>query len=143
MLLDAVDLDLQRALALGDRFGERAAVADPVLLDGPERRAGGAADVVRPGFQRVELFDHGERHDERSGTERVETVRIGDENGRVDDDSGRGLRRRFRVTSFALGGCDCPLAGVRLQVGHRHLVWARVDTDRWWRFNVGSCIGRR
>ena len=65
VLLDAVDLDLQRARAVAGRHrrGQRAAVADPELLERAQRGAGGAADVVRAGLQPVELLDDRERHD--------------------------------------------------------------------------------
>ena len=91
VLLHAVDLDLQRALrgrvADGERCGQRAAGAHAVLLDGAQRGACRAADVVGAGLQAVELLDHRERDDDVAAGEAVEATGIADEHRRVEHHS--------------------------------------------------------
>ena len=72
VLLDAVELDLQAAVAVADghRLGQRAAVADAQLLDRPQRGARRAADVVGPRLQAVELLDDDQRDDDVDVVER-------------------------------------------------------------------------
>ena len=87
VLLDAVDLDLQRARSDRHRLGERAAVADAQVLDRPQRGTCRPADVVEPVLEAVELLDHGEWHDEVDIGERADARGIGDQHGRVEDGS--------------------------------------------------------
>ena len=65
VLLHAVDLDLhragRRAVAHRGGIGERSAGVDPQLLERAQRRARGAADVVDPALQPVELLDDRQR----------------------------------------------------------------------------------
>ena len=70
----------------GDRLGQRAAVADPQLLDRAQRGAGGAADVVGSCLQAVELLDDDQRDHDVDAVERGHAGRVGDEDGRVEHD---------------------------------------------------------
>ena len=97
VLLHAVDLDLQRARSDRHRLGERATVADPQLLDRPQRRTRRTADVVETVLEPVELLDDRQRDDEVDVGERTDATRIGDQHRGVEDGSppeaDRGLDR--------------------------------------------------
>ncbi len=142
VLADPVDLDLQAAFAEWHRFGEGAAVAHAQLLDRAQRGAGGPPDVVRTGLQPVELLDDRERDHDVAVVERRDARGVGDEHGRVEDDSGApgGARLLALLTS------DRDESGGQ-EIGHRHsLGWMqgrgravrngallyRSGGARWW-----------
>jgi hypothetical protein len=88
VLLNAVDLDLQsaRAVVIGECDGmrERSAGTDAQLLDGSQRRARRASDVVRARLQTVELLDHHQRDHDVHVAEAGEAAGITDEDRRVE-----------------------------------------------------------
>ena len=90
VLLHAVDLDLQRAgrRAVADRhrLGERAAgVTRSSSIVRSAVRAG-AADVVEPALQAVELLDDGQRDDDVDADEAGDARRVGDQHRGVEHD---------------------------------------------------------
>ena len=131
VLLDSVDLDLQRGRPDGHRLCERAPVAHAQLLDAAQRGARGTADVVGAVLQPVQLLDHSQRHHDVDVVKGCETVGIGDQHGRVEHDP-----RPHRVGD-RLSGVDVdawagppvqPLVdaavGQGQEIGHRHsLSW--------------------
>ena len=88
VLADAVDLDLQAAVADRHRAGERATVADAQVLDRAQRGAGRPPDVVGPALQPVELLDDGQRDHDVAPVEREHAAGVGDQDRGVERRSG-------------------------------------------------------
>ena len=143
---DVVDLDLQGAVPLpvGHGRGERTAVPDAQFLERAQRGASGAADVVGPGLETVELLDDRERHDHVGVLELEDARRVGDQHRRVEHEPRALLGDRRRCgTPFQCHGagrtrCEVVgrLASRRKKVGQRHssadgsAVVRRLDVGR-------------
>ena len=102
----------------------------------------GAADVVGPRLQLVELLDDGERDDDVVVAEGVDARRIGDQHRRVEDDSSPGVSRGVGpgAACGTIRGAECgagrpadqvPRIATRLvglvEIGHRHSSSASIS----------------
>jgi hypothetical protein len=134
MLADVVDLDLQRGGAIARRhgLGQRAAMGDAQLLQGPQRGACRTTDVVGPTLQAVEFLDDRERHDHIGITELEDACRIGDQHRRVDHQPAPlHLPRRLGPVRCLMRRAGRCVSG-RKQVGHHH---SSADAS-WTRFGL-------
>ena len=102
MALNSVDLDVDRGtLAHGGRRSQRTPCLQANFLELPQGRSGSATHVVGTTLESVQLFDHRERHDDVATGIRVQAVRVGDQNRRVEHHTRRGECVCFGVRSAA------------------------------------------
>ena len=150
-LLDAVDLDLNGAVADRHRVGERSAVSYAEFLDRPQCGTGCAADVVGAVLRLSSSSITVSGMTRPTSTETGEAVGVGDQHRRVDHDPGDRLcRRRRGVRRDAAGVSAGVSAGSSLR-STSALVIVRLRSDversvtftpgRWWNsnYNGASC----
>ena len=135
MALDPVDLDLQgaavRVVVHGCGGGERPTSLAAQVLDGAQRRARGATDIVHAGLQRIEFLDHGERNDDVATGECVDACRVCHQNRRVEHDARCGLSGGRGVDDEVIDRARIARLDVCVVSTQRSSVWS-VRPGQWW-----------